>query len=101
MDITFNSLEELYERLLPALRTKKEEMKRNGFSYIKEEDIWNYLKIHKWKTSRGLTLYDMVNDVLNTEDMFIDDYLKNEIQNMKRKKHLEGEEVYEKEDQSI
>ena len=27
-DITFNSLEELYERLKPALVTKAEEMKR-------------------------------------------------------------------------
>ena len=37
-DITFTSLEELYTRLKPALRTKKEEMKRNGYVYIKEQD---------------------------------------------------------------
>lgn len=101
MDITFDSLEELYQRLLPALRTKKEEMRRNGFSYIKEEDIWNYLKIHKWKSSKGLTLFDMVNDVLNTEDMYIDDYLKREIRDMKRQTYLGEENAYEKEDQSI
>lgn len=101
MDITFDSLEELYERILPALRTKKEEMKRNGFSYIKEEDIWNYLKTNKWKASTGLTLFDMVNDVLNTEDAFIDDYLKREIRTMKRTRYLDKEDTYEQEDQSI
>ena len=40
----FNSLEELYERIKPALRCKQSEMKRNGYNYIKLEDIWNYLK---------------------------------------------------------
>ena len=48
MDITFSSLEELYNRIKPALRTKKEEMKRNGYIYVKEADIWNYLKEKKW-----------------------------------------------------
>lgn len=101
MDIKFDSLEELYQRLLPALRAKKEEMRRNGFSYIKEEDIWNYLKINKWKSSSGLTLFDMVNDVLNTEDIYIDDYLKKEIRTMKRQRYLEREDLYEQENQSI
>ena len=57
MDITFNSLEELYERIKPALMTKKEEMKRKGYEYIKEEDIWNYLKEVKWKNSKDLMLH--------------------------------------------
>ena len=34
MDIKFNSLEELYNRLKPALRTKVIEMHRNGYDYI-------------------------------------------------------------------
>ena len=44
MDVSISSLTELYERLKPALISKKEEMKRLGYPYIKEEDIWNYLK---------------------------------------------------------
>ena len=44
MDVAFNSLEELYERIKPALTTKRREMHRNGFDYIKDEDIWNFLK---------------------------------------------------------
>ena len=76
MDIEFNSLEELYNRIKPALSAKKEELRRNGFDYIKEDDVWNYLKEVKWKGSSNLKLYQMVNDVLNTDNRVIDDYLK-------------------------
>lgn len=79
MDITFSSVEELYERIKPALRTKKEEMRRNGYSYIKEEDVWNYLKEVKWVKSKGLSLAEMVSDVLNTEDAYIDRYLREKL----------------------
>ncbi len=79
MDITFGSLEELYKRIRPALKTKKEEMKRAGYIYIKEEDIWNYLKENKWMNSKNLSLYQMVNDVLNADNMLIDKYLKEKL----------------------
>lgn len=79
MDITFNSLEELYNRIKPALRTKKEEMKRNGFVYVKESDIWNYLEEKKWINSKNLSLYQMVDDVLNVDDIVIDNYLKEKL----------------------
>lgn len=79
MDVTFDSLEELYKRIRPALKTKKEEMKRAGFIYIKEEDIWNYLKEVKWINSKNLSLYQMVNDVLNADNMLIDKYLKEKL----------------------
>ncbi len=79
MDITFNTVEELYERIKPALITKKEEMVRSGYSYIKEEDIWNYLKEVKWIKSKGLSLSEMVSDVLNTENIDIDSYFKDKL----------------------
>lgn len=79
MDIEFNSLEELYRRIKPALHTKKEEMKRNGFPYIKEEDIWNYLKEVKWVQARNLSLHQMVSDVLNANDNLIDRYLREKL----------------------
>ena len=79
MDIEFNSLEELYNRLKPALLTKKEEMNRTIYPYIKEEDIWNYLKEIKWKSAIGLTLAEMVDDILNTDEAIIDNYLKTKL----------------------
>ena len=38
----FTSLEELYNRLLPALKNKKREMKREKMLQITEMDIWLY-----------------------------------------------------------
>ena len=40
MDIEFNSEQELYDRLKPALSSKEAELARNDMSYIKKEDIW-------------------------------------------------------------
>lgn len=76
MDIGFQSIEELYRRVKPALTTKMREMHRNGISYIKEEDIWNYLKDKKWRTAKDLSLHQMVSDILNCEDILVDDHFK-------------------------
>ena len=64
MDIEFNNVKELYERLIPALNTKVEELKRSDLDYIKAEDIWNYLKENKWSSAKDLLLYQMVDDIL-------------------------------------
>lgn len=69
-DLNFRNLDELYNRIKPALYSKVEEIKRNNITYIKEEDIWNYLSINKWKNSESLTLNDMVTDIM---DLKIDD----------------------------
>ena len=87
----FKTLEELYQRIRPALSTKKEEMKRNGYIYIKEEDIWNYLKEVKWLNSKDLSLYQMTCDILNTNDLVIDEYLRGKL-------NLKNRKVYFKED---
>ncbi len=91
MEIEFNSLEELYNRLKPALVTKKNEMNRNGYKYIKIEDIWNYLKEIKWKKAKDLSLYEMVSDVLNVDDLLIDDYLKQKLNLKKRELYFKEE----------
>lgn len=88
-DITFNSLEELYERLKPALVTKAEEMKRAGYDYIKPEDVWNYLKESKWKSANNLALHEMVDDILNSEEILIDNYLREKLNRGKRKLYFD------------
>ena len=55
MDNYFSSLEELKERIKPALITKRREMNRSGYAFIEEEDIWNYLKDTKWIVSSDLS----------------------------------------------
>lgn len=89
MDVEFNSLEELYNRIKPALTTKKEEMRRNGYVYIKEEDIWNYLKEIKWRNSKNLSLYQMTSDILDTDDMIIDEFLREKLKLKNRKVYFD------------
>lgn len=94
MDIEFKTLEELYKRIRPALYTKKEEMRRSGYPYIEEEDIWNYLKDEKWIKTNNLTLYQMVDDILNIDNAYIDSYLKRKLNKNRRFRYYSSEEDF-------
>lgn len=83
-DIVFNSLEELYERIKPALSARKSELYRNGLNYITEEDIWNYFKENKWKKSSNLNLHEMVSDIFNCDEVLVDDYVKRKLNQKNR-----------------
>lgn len=83
-DIVFNSLEELYIRLKPALSARKSELTRNGLNYITEEDIWNYFKENKWKNAHNLNLHQMVSDIFNCDEILVDDYLKGKLNQKNR-----------------
>jgi hypothetical protein len=89
MNDEFRTLEELYQRIKPALTTKMSEMHRKGFVYVKEEDIWNYLKEIKWIKSKDLSLYQMTCDILDTDDNVIDDYLRKKLNLKNRKVYFE------------
>lgn len=75
-DIIFNSINELYIRVLPALKCKKKELTRNGFSYITEFDIWNSIRVQKWMKQSELALCDIVDDILNISNDKIVEYYK-------------------------
>lgn len=71
MDIKFNSIKELYNRVGPALRCKKRILLKKGIQ-VKEEDIFKYLAKEKWSKSKNLTLSDIVSDIINLrDDVFI------------------------------
>lgn len=76
MDLEFSSLKDLYLRVEPALTSKKTELDRIGLSYIDKKDIWDYLVENKWKMGIDLTLSDVVDDILNTDNNLIDKYFK-------------------------
>lgn len=76
--IEFNSLEELKQRVTPALNTKLKELKTKNYNNIKLEDIWNYLIKSKWRTANNLTLYDIINDILNLNNEEIEEYIRSE-----------------------
>ena len=91
MDIAFNNINELYKRVYPALKSKIKELKKNKIDYIKEVDIWNYLVETRWKNTKGLVLADIVDDILNTDNKKIEDYVKDQIKKMERKANLDVE----------
>lgn len=72
----FKSLQELYDRVKPALRTKSNDLKRLNNYNIDLDQIWIFLKNNKWSKSEGLTLSDMVNDImkLSYEDLIEEGY---------------------------
>lgn len=75
MDMEFSSLTDLYNKLLPVLKTKVNEMKLRKITYISEKDIWNY-QTKKWSKSVNLIFSDMVNDILNTSNDDYENYIK-------------------------
>lgn len=71
MDIRFKSVEELKNRLMPALKVRKRELKRDNCN-ITEEELWNYLLNKYWKNASNLSLAKMVDDILNRDILFDD-----------------------------
>ena len=65
-DIKFGSLQELFIRVKPALRSKVKELKGVGYNFITETDVFNYLKDNKWCKKSNLTLSELVDDILST-----------------------------------
>ena len=67
MDIEFKDREELYKRVVPALKVKRRLLLKKGIN-VNENDIFEYLAKEKWSKSFNLTLSDIVSDILNVED---------------------------------
>ena len=52
MEKKINTQRDLYNKVLPALKTKRHELISAGIKIVKEEDIWNYNKNKKWKNAK-------------------------------------------------
>ena len=63
----FTSQYQLYKSLLPAFQVKKRLMQYNKHNDITNEDIWKYLINNKWRQTKGLTLSEMVNDIITLD----------------------------------
>lgn len=72
----FSSLSELYNKLLPVLKTKVNEMKLRGINFISVNDIWDF-QTNIWKKRTNLMFSDMVSDILNTNDNLYIKYMEN------------------------
>ena len=90
-EIKFNSLEDLYNRLKPALRSKIKELRNLNKKYINEIDIFEYLTDAKWEKSNNLTLDQMVDDILYVDNDKLDMYVQKKLINNKLKNTKERE----------
>ncbi len=79
MDYEFKTLKELYDRITPALKSEVSELRKYGYKEITESDIWNYWTDKKWKKSRALTLYEMVEDIFSSNGNEILDHMVSKI----------------------
>lgn len=60
----FNSTDELKKRVYPALQSKNNELNKLGYK-VTCDDIWNYLSSNVFPNKVNLTLYDVVNCIMN------------------------------------
>ena len=60
----FKNLKDLYDRVKPALYSKSKEIRKLGFKYVNEIDIWNYLVESVWKKKVNLELHELISDIL-------------------------------------
>ena len=79
MALEFSSQQELFQRLRPELRAKKQELSRMGYFYIREIDVWNYLKQTKWQQAHDLMLCDIVDDIFNVSTKALEEFVKEEL----------------------
>ncbi len=66
--------QELYKKVLPALKTKVSDLRSFGISEIDEKDVWKYLVNEVWD-EKERTINEIVNDILNCPNYLIKDYL--------------------------
>ncbi len=74
-EIYFNNVNELYNRVLPVLKIKQKLLEKENHM-VGINNIWLCLSEVKWKNDIGLTLYDIVNDIMTLEYKTIKDYYK-------------------------
>ncbi len=81
----FKTLDDLYNHIYPALRSKANEMRLKGFKFIHEEDIWNFLRLNKWSKARNLDLGGMVNDIFTLNEDRLINYVSDKLKDYHRK----------------
>ena len=74
----FESLQQLYRKLIPAFNVKNRLIKYSKYNHITNENIWMYLAETKWKNAYNLELPEMVNDIINVDLEEINKYIEAE-----------------------
>lgn len=80
----YNSQRELFNMLRGAFNVKLRLIEKE-YNYIKQIDIWNYLKINKWCKDKNLSLSEMVNDIIEVDITKVDLFIKSNLKEENRK----------------
>ena len=75
LKIEFNSIEELYKRVYPALSAKTSELKRLGYKNIEEKNIWDFLSTAVFARTKNLTLADIVHEIMHVDINSLEKYI--------------------------
>ena len=77
MDYEFSSVLDLKAHIKPALDSKVRELQRKNINYVSQDDIFEYLRNMVWPLKSNLTLYNIVDDILNTDNEVFCNYVIN------------------------
>jgi hypothetical protein len=59
-------------------------MKKLGFIYVTEKDIWNYLIDNVWKSKVNLELHELISDILYVDNYSVYDFVMKKMENLKK-----------------
>lgn len=65
----FNSITDLYKRVLPALQAKVTELKREKITKVDPMLIWEYCIEFFWKNKKDLRIHNIVSDIMNVDGL--------------------------------
>lgn len=88
-EYNIKNLNELYNRIRPALYSKVQELYKLGYKIVNEKDIWDYLLNKEWKKRNDIDLTDIVNDILYLNNYEIYEHVLNKIKGNKMHKEEE------------
>jgi len=86
----FKNSKELFNYLKPAFNVKIRILKNKKYFYIQIEDIWSYLKENIWVNKYGLTVSEMVNDIIHCDDMLLNNFLLNKLSLEQRESYFKS-----------
>lgn len=81
MDYEFSSVLDLKAHIKPALDSKVRELQRKNINYVSQDDIFEYLRNMVWPLKSNLTLYNIVDDILNTDSEIFSNYVVSKMRN--------------------
>ena len=81
MDYEFSSVLDLKAHIKPALDSKVRELQRKNINYVSQDDIFEHLRNMVWPLKSNLTLYNIVDDILNTDNEIFSNYVVSKMRN--------------------